>query len=225
MKYSALIILVLLLAAPLAAEELSFDNLRQTRGMDRPLFTTEHDGYTPPFRPHNVSVAFWAHPNFGRFAMEPAALLFGLGLEAAYLFNPAVGLRFTVAGLGGTYWYEPEEDEEDDIVRAAVGGMTATMAFRWRFWRWKDGASYLDAGLNYGLFNGDSASRTTSSLGVELIFGAEFGDRRFRGFFETGFSTLRSLHNRDGSWLRTPESTRDGGFHLILIRGGLRIYL
>jgi hypothetical protein len=225
MKYSAVFLLLLLLAAPLAAEEFSFDNLREARGMDRPLFTTERDRYTPPFRPHNVSVAFWAHPNFGRIATEPAAFLFGMGAEAAYLINPSVGLRFTLAGYAGTYWYEAEEDQEDDFVKAAAGGMTATMAFRWRFWRWPNGASYFDVGMNYGLFTGERAGRTTSSLGTELIFGSEFGGKRYRGFFETGFSTLTGLHSGDSSWLRTPESSTRSGFHFILVRGGIRIYL
>jgi hypothetical protein len=220
MKFGAVVILVLVAAVPLAAQEFSFDNLRTSRSLDRLLFTTAQDRSIPPPRPQNASVGMWMYPPFFRFVQNAngyGTYVFGVGAEGAWLVSPAIGLRLTVA------WHHfPDAKGDGD----GINGMTVTTAFCWRFARWPSGATYFDIGASYGLFSrGDAPA--TSSLGMELIFGTEVGARHRRGraFFEFGVAVLNDLRSGSRFLQQDSEFSEHSGVHVTLFRFGVRFYL
>jgi hypothetical protein len=234
MKFSLkILVLMLIAAAPLAAEGLSFDNLRENRWQPEPLFAAPTsvtrqaggDGYVPPRRyKGGLSLAMWGNPSFFRIAIEPTSILFGFGTEVAYNFNRQMAIHATAAAFAGPYRYEAEEDEEDDFIDGNAFGGTFTIGFRWRPVHWRHGALYFDFGMAYGIFDGSKDARLTHSLGGEFVMGIEIGGGNVRGFIETGFSNQVGMGSSTHGWLRTPDSDRSTSAHLILARGGVRFY-
>jgi hypothetical protein len=209
-KLGAVLILVLVAGLPLAAREFSFDNLHEARTVDRPLFATGQDGSASARQARDASVGVWIVPPFTRFASNPSSAFVGIGGEAAWLFSPELGGRVTLA------WYDGTGGQ----------GLTVATAICWRAKEWPSGALYFDVGVNYGRFR-DTSVPVTHSLGMELVFGTEFGSRhrRGRGFIETGLAVLHGLHRENRAWLRTREVSDHAGVHWTLFRIGMRFYV
>jgi hypothetical protein len=170
-----------------------------------------------------VSFSLWASP-VPRIATNPGGAGFGFGADVAVFLDQRFGISFGVGFMSHVVGSKSNSNENGSSARVA-DGFEVTVGARWRFLRWRTGCLYAEFRPAFAGYGGREPIRPTQSLGPGAYFGTELGSRSVRVYFEQGVTYLIGINHSDAGWLYNGKDSGVGGFHIQILRIGLRFYL